>query len=123
CYSEKDYDENSVCQMPASDLGRDLRVWVLGGEIKAAMLRVSKTDFRSNFCLGGEAVPYELNEDEKALVKKITALVNGDYYGIDFVFNEGKIVFNELEDTVGARMLYAKTDMDILKDFCNYITE
>ncbi len=121
CYSEKDYDENSVCQMPASDLGRDLRVWVLGGEIKGAMLRVSKTDFRSNFCLGGEAVPYELNEDETVLVKKITALVNGDYYGIDFVFNKGKIVFNELEDTVGARMLYAKTDLDILNDFCNYV--
>ena len=123
CFSAQDYDESCVCQKPASDLGRDLRVWIIGGKIKGAMLRVSKTDFRSNFCLGGEAVPYELDDGETALVKKITALVNGDYYGIDFVFNEGRLVFNELEDTVGARMLYAKTDMDILKDFCNYISE
>lgn len=123
CDSADEYDENMVCQQPASDLGRDLRVWVLGGEIKAAMLRVSKTDFRSNFCLGGEAQPYELNADETALVKRIIALVNGDYYGVDFVFDGGKIVFNELEDAVGARMLYAKTDMDILKDYCEYIME
>lgn len=123
CNSADDYDESFVCQKPASDLGRDLRVWVLGGEIKAAFLRVSKTDFRSNFCLGGDAVPYSLNADEIALVKKIIALVGGDYYGIDFVFDGGKIVFNELEDAVGARILYAKTDMDIFAEYGKYILD
>ena len=121
CNSADDYDESFVCQKPASDLGRDLRVWVLGGEIKAAFLRVSKTDFRSNFCLGGEAEPYSLNADETALVKKIIALVGGDYYGIDFVFDGGKIVFNELEDAVGARILYAKTETDIFGEYIDYI--
>lgn len=121
CYDEGEYDENFVCQKPASDLGKDLRVWVIGGEIIASILRVSKTDFRSNYCLGGEAVPYELSGEETALVKKIISLVKGDYFGIDFVFDGGKIVFNELEDTVGARMVYAKTDIDILSDFCKYV--
>ena len=121
CRSADEYDDNMVCQQPASDLGRDLRVWVLGGEIKAAMLRVSRTDFRSNFCLGGEALPYTLSDNETALVKRIISLVSGDYYGIDFVFHEGRAVFNELEDAVGARMLYAQTELDILKDYCEYI--
>ena len=121
CMSEAEYDEAFVCQKPASDLGRDLRVWIIGGEIIASFLRVSKTDFRSNFCLGGEAVPYSLSEEETAEVKKIIPLVNGDYYGIDFVFDKGKIVFNELEDAVGARILYEKTDIDILKLYCEYI--
>ena len=44
-----------------------------------------------------------------------------DYIGIDFVFNNGKIVFNEIEDTVGARMVYAKTYIDILRLYCEYI--
>ncbi|MBE6720718.1 MAG: ATP-grasp domain-containing protein [Ruminococcaceae bacterium] len=121
CRSTDEYDGSMVCQKPASDLGRDLRVWILGGKIRAAMLRVSNTDFRSNFCLGGEAVPYELSSGETALINKITALVKGDYYGIDFVFDGGKAVFNELEDAVGARMLYAKTDIDILGEYCDYI--
>ena len=121
CMSKEDYDESAVCQKPASDLGRDLRVWVLGGEIVTSILRVSKTDFRSNYCLGGEAVPYDLSAEETHIVKKIISLVNGDYYGIDFVFNNGKIVFNELEDAVGARMVYEKTDIDILAKFCEYI--
>jgi len=121
CRSAADYDEAMVCQKPASDLGRDLRVWVLGGEIVTSILRVSNTDFRSNFCLGGEAVPYTLRSEETALVKKIISLVNGDYYGVDFLFDGGKIIFNELEDTVGARMVYAKTDIDILQRYTEYI--
>ena len=122
CYSSDDYDENMVCQKCASDLGKDLRVWVINGEIITSILRVNKNDFRSNFCLGGEAIPYELSKEETALVKKIISLLHGGtYYGIDFVFNNGKIVFNEIEDTVGARMVYEKTDIDIIKLYCNYI--
>jgi ribosomal protein S6--L-glutamate ligase/gamma-F420-2:alpha-L-glutamate ligase len=121
CESAEDYDDRFVCQKPASDLGRDLRVWVIGNDIVASILRVSDTDFRSNFCLGGKAINYKLSSEETALVKKIISLVQGDYYGIDFVFDGGKIVFNELEDTVGARMVYAKTDIDILSRFCDYV--
>lgn len=121
CCNENDYDDNFVCQMPASDLGKDLRVWVIGDEIITSVLRKSTTDFRSNYCLGGAAIPYHLNEEEEKLVKKIMSIVNGDYYGIDFVFNNGKIVFNEIEDTVGARMVYDKTNIDILDLYCKYI--
>ena len=49
--------------------------------------------------------------------------MSGDYYGIDFVFDGGRIVFNELEDAVGARILYAKTNTDILAEYCKYILD
>lgn len=121
CSRANEYDENMVCQKPASDLGKDLRVWVLGGKIEGSMLRQSKNDFRSNFCLGGTAVEYLLSREEILKIKKIISLVDGDYYGIDFVFDRGKIVFNELEDSVGARMLYSKTKIDIIEKYCSYI--
>lgn len=110
-----------VYQKPASDLGRDLRVWLIGSKPICAVLRKSDTDFRSNYCLGGSAEVYELSGAEKRLVCRIASLVDYDYIGIDFVFNNGKIVFNEIEDTVGARMVYAKTDIDILRLYCEYI--
>ncbi len=114
-------EESFVYQAPASDLGKDLRVWLIGGEIITAILRVSKSDFRSNFCLGGEALSYSLSEEEKALVMKISGLLAYDYIGIDFVFHHGKIVFNEIEDSVGARMVYEKTQTDILALYCEHI--
>lgn len=124
CRSAEEYDENQVCQKPASDLGKDVRVWVLGGEIVASILRVSDTDFRSNYCLGGRAELYNLSAEERALVQKIIDMVSplgAHYYGIDFVFNHGKAVFNELEDTVGARMVYDLTDIDIIDRYIEYI--
>lgn len=117
------FENGFVYQKPASDLGRDLRVWLIGGEIIASILRQSETDFRSNFCLGGSASVYSLSDEERELVKKISSLVSYDYIGIDFVFNRGKIVFNEIEDTVGARMVYDKTDIDIISKYCKYIKE
>ena len=117
------FQKGYVYQKPCDTPGKDLRVWVLGGEIVTAILRESKTDFRSNFCLGAAATPYNLNSDEKKLVKKITALVKSDYIGIDFIFNGGRLVFNEIEDTVGARMVYDKTDIDIISLYCEYIKE
>lgn len=121
CHSADEYDDKMVCQKPANDLGRDLRVWVVGNKIITSILRINVNDFRSNYCLGGNAQIYKMNNDEIALVNKIINLVNGDYYGIDFVFDNGKMVFNEIEDTVGARMVYDKTDTDVLKIFCEHI--
>lgn len=116
------FEKGYVYQKPSSDLGRDLRVWLINGRIIAAVLRESKTDFRANFCLGGRAIPYVLSAEEKNLICNISDLIKYDYIGIDFVFNSGKIVFNEIEDSVGARMLYSLTDVDIIKEYCSYIT-
>lgn len=121
CNSADDYDENMVCQQVATDIGRDVRVWVLGGKIIASILRKSDTDFRSNYCLGGLAEIYNLSADEQCLVQRIIDLVDGDYFGVDFVFNNGKMVFNEIEDTVGARMIYDLTDIDIIAKYIDYI--
>lgn len=114
-------DGNLVYQAVADTPGQDLRVWLLGGEIYAACLRRSATDFRSNYCLGGSAAVYPLSPAERAQVSNIAALVQADYYAIDFVRHQGRWVFNELEDTVGARMLYDLTALDPLADYCRYI--
>ena len=39
----------------------------------------------------------------------------------NFKSSAEEIVFNEIEDAVGARMLYALTDIDILEEYCEYI--
>lgn len=117
------FDDGYVYQKPCDTLGRDVRVWLIGGKIIATILRSSDTDFRSNFCLGGKASEYTLTDDDRALVYKIADLLDYDYIGIDFIFNNGRLVFNEIEDTVGARMIYSLTDIDIISLYCDYIKE
>lgn len=117
------FEDGYVYQKPCDTLGRDVRVWLIGEKIIASILRSSDTDFRSNFCLGGKASEYTLTDDDRALVYKIADLLDYDYIGIDFIFNNGRLVFNEIEDTVGARMIYSLTDIDIISLYCDYIKE
>ena len=113
--------EKTIAQRLVSDKGKDLRVYVVGGRIIKAMLRISETDFRSNFCLGGKAVEYELSDWERAEIEKVIALFDISYAGLDFIFDGGKIIFNEMEDVVGARMLYTYTDIDIVDIYLNFL--
>lgn len=110
-----------VFQKLASDVGKDLRVYVLGKEIVAGMLRQSTKDFRSNFTLGGSAMRYKFSREEEELVQKVISLFDFGLVGIDFIFHNGKMVFNEIEDVVGARMLYSMTDIDIADKYLGWI--
>ncbi len=116
-------NNNYVVQSAASDAGKDVRVYVIGKKIIIAMLRQSDNDFRSNFCLGGRAQVYNLSDDEIKIINNIINIFDFDFVGIDFVFNNGKIVFNEIEDVVGSRMIYTYTDIDIVKLYADYITD
>ncbi len=115
------YTDGYVIQALASDKGKDLRVYVIGGDIVTAMLRRSDKDIRSNFSLGGSAEVYNLNAEEIHMVQRITELFKPDFAGIDFVFHNGRPVFNEIEDVVGSRMVYTYTDIDIVDIYVKYI--
>ena len=118
------HPEKSVIQPVATDIGRDMRVYVIGGKPAAAMLRESMTDFRSNFSLGGTAkiVPLDsLRADERAIVEAAVSLLPLDYAGVDIMRDHGRAVLNEIEDPVGARMLYTYTDVDPAEKHMEYL--
>lgn len=118
---EKLKDKEYIAQDCASDLGKDVRVYVLGNKIIAAMLRTSTKSFKSNYSLGGSVQRYTLNDIEIQMVKRILKKVPLDYGAIDFIFHNKSAVFNEIEDAAGARMLYENTDIDIVQRFVEYI--
>lgn len=114
-----------IIQQAADDLGRDLRVYVIGGHIEAAMLRRSdpERDFRSNYCLGGEAIVHELNHQEKVLIKQLINKLEFGLVGIDLIYDDGQPILNEIEDVVGSRMLYSMTDIDIADRYLEHIVK
>lgn len=106
---------------------QDLRVYVIGKTIIAAILRTGKDGFKSNFSLGGEVSNYTLSSDE---IKLITTIINKFTFdksefglvGIDFLIdNSGSLIFNEIEDVVGARMLYECTDINLVNLYLKFI--
>ncbi|MFD2046226.1 RimK family alpha-L-glutamate ligase [Ornithinibacillus salinisoli] len=107
------------CQV---QLGKDIRVFVVGKEIIGAVLRESKTDFRANFKLGGSAKWYALNKEETKLINKIIHHFDFGMVGIDFLINpDGSLLFNEIEDIVGSRTLSAVSNINILEQYTRHI--
>jgi RimK family alpha-L-glutamate ligase len=104
--------------------GRDVRVFVVGKRIVAAILRRSDVDFRANFSLGGSAGLYKLTEKQEKLVNEIIDKFEFGMVGIDFIFNKnGDFLFNEIEDVVGSRTLSKNSDINIVKIYLEHIKE
>lgn len=99
----------------------DMRVYVLFGEIYCAMLREGKDDFRSNFSLGGSVRKMGLTDLQRkyidCFIKCLPEYEKG-MYSIDFLpTDDGGLLFDEVEEMVGCRMLYQHTEYDIVADY------
>lgn len=115
-------NKHFIRQEVAKDLGVDKRVYIIGNKIVAAVLRTSD-DFRSNFSLGGQAKLSEVTDQEQKMIGSLLDGIYADYVGLDLIYNMGQPVFNEMEDAVGARMLYNSSSVDIIKMFAEHIAK
>lgn len=115
-------NDGFILQEMCSNPGIDIRVFVIGKEIVAAVKRYSSKSFKSNFSLGGEAEAYYLNPNELSIVNKIINLFDFDFAGIDFILDKnGNFLFNEIEDVVGCRTLYKNYNIDVVKKYLEHI--
>ena len=115
-----------IYQVIATEKGRDIRVYVVGGIILTAMERIAvdtDKDFRSNFSLNGNAREHALTDEELKLAAKVADHIKADFVGIDLIYNNGRPVVNEIEDAVGTRMLYSLTDIDPVREFVAHIAD
>jgi RimK family alpha-L-glutamate ligase len=105
--------------------GEDVRVYMLGGKILAAVKRrAAGGDFRANLSLGGSAEPYEPDDNCRRMAERISEALWLDYAGIDFLSDEnGGLLFNELEDAVGSRALYGLGICDAAALYMDYISK
>ena len=111
-----------IAQAPVSQVGVDVRIYMLGNRPIAGVKRTSDNDFRSNFSLGGKVELFTPTDDQLEIIEKVQKHISADYAGFDFIPHNGQWILNEIEDAVGARMLYSLTDMDVAKEFIEHIT-
>lgn len=111
----------AIAQPVASVRGKDMRVYVLGREVLACVLREAESDFRSNYSLGGKVSLCTLTAEQRMVVDKVTALFDFGLVGIDFIFDNNRFVLNEIEDVVGCRMLYRVADIDPVELYLDFM--
>lgn len=111
--------------IPTGERSRDLRVYVIGKGIIAAVERSSEGDFRANYSRGAEVSLYALNEFQKEIVHRVIKEFEFGMAGIDFILDvDGRMILNEIEDVVGARMLYrCAPQINIVSQYIRYLVE
>ncbi|KWW15912.1 hypothetical protein AS888_07665 [Peribacillus simplex] len=114
---------NWIVQKPGR-FGQDIRVFVIGNQVKAAVLRESASSFKANYTLGGTASLCELAPHDLALVERIIEAFDFGLVGIDFIFaKDGSLLLNEIEDVVGSRTLSALSEINIVREYLTFIKD
>ncbi|AGQ37946.1 TPA: RimK family alpha-L-glutamate ligase [Mannheimia haemolytica] len=115
-------NEPYLCQQFVGEAkGQDIRAFVIGNEVVAAMSRTSVTgDFRANIHQGGTAQPIELTQMERALAIKATKTIGLDIAGVDFLRTEKGVVILEVNASPGFEGIERVNDVDIASEMVSY---
>ncbi len=96
--------------------GRDIRVFVVGRKIIAAMERTGpKGEFRSNLHRGGSAALTELTEIEKTTALKATQSMGLNVAGVDMLRSKSGPVVMEVNSSPGLEGIEDATGSDVAK--------
>ncbi|HPD02619.1 MAG TPA: RimK family alpha-L-glutamate ligase, partial [Clostridia bacterium] len=105
-----------------SSIGKDMRIIVIGGRARAAMLRESKSDFRSNIELGASGIAVEPAPDFERAAEAAARVLGLDFCGVDVLFGEnGEPIVCEVNSNAFFGGIEAATGKNIAREYAEYI--
>jgi ribosomal protein S6--L-glutamate ligase len=103
--------------------GWDLRVFILGGRVLAAMRRHARGDWRTNVAQGGQAEPVHPTHVEKDLALRAAAAVGATAAGVDLLPGpNGESYVLEVNAVPGWRALAPVTQVDVARELIHFAT-
>jgi len=101
------------------NLGYDIRLFVINGEVVGRMKRTVLNDFRYNLAQGGLGETFQGSEYDSLAVESVRAL-GAEVAGVDVMPTEGGAVVMEVNVHPGFRGLVATTGISIPKLLVDY---
>lgn len=94
--------------------GSDLRCFVVGNRVVAAMRRIGRDgEFRANFHRGGSAEKIQLSEQEKTIAISATQALGLEVAGVDLIRAEQGLLVLEVNASPGLEMIEKTSGIDI----------
>jgi ribosomal protein S6--L-glutamate ligase len=104
--------------------GWDLRAFVLGGRVLAAMRRFARDDWRTNVAQGGRAEPVRLSAAEEESALRAAAAVGVPVAGIDLLPGpDGELYVIEVNAVPGWRALAPVTGVDLAAELVRFLAD
>lgn len=102
--------------------GEDIRAFVIGGKVVAAMQRKSLTDdFRSNIHMGGTTSEVTMTRKEKSTAAKAAKSMGLDICGVDMVRSKRGPLVLEVNSSPGLQGIEQATKLDIATEIVKFI--
>ncbi|MCB1698858.1 MAG: RimK family alpha-L-glutamate ligase [Pseudomonadales bacterium] len=106
----------------AESKGRDIRAFVVGDQVVAAMRRVAQgQEFRSNVHRGGVAEPVELSEEFRETAVRCTQIMGLRVAGVDMLEGADGPQIMEVNSSPGLEGIETCTGLDIAGAVIDYI--
>lgn len=104
--------------------GADIRCFVVGGKVVAAMKRQAKSEeFRSNLHRGGEATAENISEEERHMAIRAAHIIGLNVAGVDIVrSNRGPLIM-EVNASPGLEGIEKTTNIDVASAIIQFIEE
>lgn len=94
--------------------GADIRCFVIGGRVVAAMERkASKGDFRANLHMGGQAGKVQLTKEERAIAAKAATAIRLEVAGVDLLRAADGIKVLEVNSSPGLEGIERLSERDL----------
>ena len=111
-----------VQEFIAEAKGADLRCFVVGGEVVAAMRRQApKGDFRSNLHRGGSAKAVRVSEAEQATAVRAASVLGLGMAGVDLIRSKRGPLVLEVNSSPGLEGIEAATGIDVAGRVVDYV--
>ena len=104
--------------------GADIRAFVVGGKVIAAMMRqAAEGEFRSNLHQGGSATKVKISPKERATAVKAAKIMGLDVAGVDMLRgNDGPVVM-EVNSSPGLEGIEKTSDIDVGEKIIMHLEE
>jgi gamma-F420-2:alpha-L-glutamate ligase len=102
--------------------GRDIRMFVVGGRVVAAMERRARDDsFKANYSIGGEVLPFVPDRNAEWLALESARLLGLDIAGIDLLFDKDGYKICEANSSPGFEGLESCCDINIAEEILDFV--
>ncbi len=105
----------------SSSFGKDVRVFVVGGNAICAVQRENEMDFRSNVEQGGRMHSIDMTEQMATLACQAAQSVGADYVGVDLLFGENGMLVCELNTSAHFGTLYRVSGINMAEEIADYV--
>ncbi|MBI1729705.1 30S ribosomal protein S6--L-glutamate ligase [Candidatus Acetothermia bacterium] len=94
--------------------GRDIRCFIVGDKVVAAMMRKSKEgEFRSNLHRGGEATPIKITPEERTMSVRAAKIIGLNVSGVDILRSKHGPLVMEVNSSPGLQGIEKATGKDV----------